>query len=76
MDKGKGCSTFLLIIFLVLVVIIIIYLVAPELIDPYIPQPGESAWFDSVTESLRPFATELDAIATRIGEFFGGFKLQ
>jgi len=76
MDKGKGCTTFLSIVFLILVVIIIVYLVAPELIDSYLPQPGESAWFDSVTESLRPFASELDAIATRIGEFFGRFKLQ
>jgi hypothetical protein len=76
MDKGKGCTTFLSIVFLILVVIIIVYLVAPELIDSYLPQPGESGWFDTVTESLRPFAFELDAIATRIGEFFGRFKLQ
>jgi hypothetical protein len=74
MTKRRGFTTFLLIIFLILIAIIIVYLVAPELIDSYLPQPGESAWFDSVTESLRPIAIELQAIAAQIGEFFGSFK--
>lgn len=76
MDKGKGCSTFLLIVFLVLVVIIIIYLVAPELIDPYLPQPGEKAWYDSIVNLLLPFTTALDNIAASIGEFFTSFQLR
>lgn len=76
MENGKGFSSFLLIVFLVLVVIIIIYLVAPELIDPYLPQPGESAWFDSITEALRPFATQLEDIAASINGYFANFQLR
>lgn len=76
MEKGRGFTTFLSIVFLLLVFIIIVYLIAPDLIDSYLPQPGESAWFDSITEALQPFAIQLQGIAARIGEFFKSFQLQ
>ncbi len=48
MEKGKGCATFLLIIFLILLALIGIFLFAPELVSGYLPRPGENATVDSI----------------------------
>lgn len=73
---NKGCSTFLLIVFLVLVALIVIFLVAPELISAYLPEPGENATYDSIVVRLSPFATALEDIAASIKGFFTDFQLR
>ena len=76
MNKGKGCSTFLLIVFLILIGLIGIYLFAPELLDKIPIGTGGNAVSDFVINLIQPFTSALSGIADSITNFFSGFQLR
>ena len=74
MEKGKGCSTFLLIILLILIALIGIYLFAPELLTEIRFGSGENAAFDFATNLIKPLTNSLSGIGASISNFFAGFQ--
>lgn len=74
MNKGKGCSTFLLIILLVLVAFIGIYLFAPELLTEIRFGSSDNAAFNFSTNLIKPFTDALSSIGASISNFFAGFQ--